>query len=47
MGCSCTHLSVASDGNADRKGDLGGLLFTFTGWVAVAINTKTDGLLYR
>lgn len=34
VGCCCTHLSVTSDGNADRVGVFGGLPPHFIGWVA-------------
>lgn len=44
MGCDAPTSPLTADGNADRKGILGSLRFAFTGWVAMATNTKTDGL---
>lgn len=37
---------LTADGNADRKGILVALLFTFTGWVADIGTAKTDRLQY-
>lgn len=45
-GLRCSHLSSHSGRQRRPQGRFGGLLFTFTGWVAVAINMKTDRLQY-
>lgn len=46
MGCDAPTSPLTADGNADRKGILAALLFTFTGWIADIGTAKTDRLQY-